>query len=161
MLAFAIASSQIAFHRFICHQIQPDMKKQMRNAAKPFAASALIVLLLALSSFTPPVYKDPGNKEAVVKHLATSEDKVFFQVSMNNETGEKFSVTIKSEDGTTLFSEVYQDKNFDKKFVLDKSESKLRLTFIIRTLKDKEVQVFEINTTTRIVENYDVGIRKL
>ena len=133
----------------------------MRNAAKFITGSFLVVLLLTLSSFTQPAYKDPGNKEAVVKHLGTSEDKVIFQVSMSNETGEKFSVTIKAEDGTTLFSEVYHEKNFDKKFVLDKGESKPKLTFIIRTLKDKEAQVFEINTSTRIVENYDVTVRKL
>lgn len=121
----------------------------------------LVVMFLALSSFTQPGTNDPGNRVAVVKHVSTSDDKLVFQVSMNNETGEKFNLSIRTEDGTLLFSEVYQDKHFDKKYILDKSDSKPKLTFIIRTLKDKEVQVFEINTITRIVENYDVTVRKM
>lgn len=137
------------------------MKRQMRNFARSLTASFLVVLMLVLSSFSQPGYPDPGAREASVKHVATSADKLVFQVSMNNETGEKFSVTIKSENGITLFSEMYQNKNFDKKFILDKSESTPALTFIIRTIKDKKVQIFEINTTTRIVENYDVTVTKL
>ena len=137
------------------------MKRQMRNFARSIAASFLVVLMFGLSSFTQLNFNDPGAKEASVKHIATSADKLIFQVSMNNETGEKFSVTIKSENGTTMFSEVYDEKDFNKKFILDKSESKPVLTFIIRTLKDKQVQIFEINTITRIVENYDVTVRKL
>ena len=137
------------------------MKRQMRNFARSIAASFLVVLMFGLSSFTQPIVNDPGVKQASVKHIATSEDKLVFQVSMNNETGEKFSISIKSENGTTMFSEVYDEKDFNKKFILDKSESKPVITFIIRTLKDRQVQIFEINTITRIVENYDVTVRKL
>ena len=45
--------------------------------------------------------------------------------------------------------------------MFDKAEDLGKLSFIIRSLKDNTTQVFEINTVTRVVENYDVSIRKL
>lgn len=80
---------------------------------------------------------------------------------MDNEAGEKFSVTIKDADGSILFSDTYQDKKFDKRFLFNKSEDYSKLSFIIRSLKDNQAQTFEINTSTRVIENYDVTVRKL
>jgi len=63
--------------------------------------------------------------------------------------------------GNTLFQDTYSEKKFDKKFVFDKSENIGKLTFVLRSLKDNQTQVFEINTVTRVVENVDVTVKKL
>ncbi len=84
-----------------------------------------------------------------------------FQLSLDNETGEKFSVSIKDMAGTTLFQDTYSEKKFDKRFVFDKSENIGRLTFVLRSIKDNQTQVFEINAITRLVENIDVTVTKL
>ncbi len=57
--------------------------------------------------------------------------------------------------------EIYSEKKFDKKFVLDKADNIGKITFVIRSLKDNQTQAFEVNTTTRIVENVDVTVKKL
>ena len=106
-------------------------------------------------------FGDPIVKAASVKHISTTNDKIVFQLLLDNETGEKFSVSIKDIIGNTLFQDVYSDKKFDKRFVFDKSENLGKLTFVLKSLKDNETQVFEINTITRVVENVDVTVKKL
>lgn len=127
--------------------------------AKSIFATVLLVVMLGLSAFTGK--GDPIVKTASVKHLGTSQNNAVFQVLVDNEAGEKFSITIKDQFGSILFNEVYHDKKFDRRFLLNKEEGLTKLTFILRSLKDNESQTFEINTTTRIVENYDVTVRKM
>lgn len=137
------------------------MKKHNLHRSRSVIASFLVVLLLGLSSFSPSLTHDPIVKTASVKHLGNYKNSFVFQVMMDNEAGEKFSVTIKDADGSILFSDTYQDKKFDKRFLFNKSEDYSKLSFIIRSLKDNQAQTFEINTSTRVIENYDVTVRKL
>ncbi len=86
-----------------------------------------------------------SDKPIEVKYLGTSDDAVFFNVSVDNPTGAKFSILVLDEDGSQLFQEIYTEKKFDKKFKLPKSE-KHRLTFVVRNYKDADLkQTFEIN----------------
>ena len=139
------------------------MKKQVLRSLKIFVKGSFLAIMLTVNvcAAAQPFSGDPIVKAASIKHISTTDDKVIFQLSLDNETGEKFSVGIKDAVGNTIFYEIYQVKKFDKKFILDKSEDISKLSFIIRSLKDNKTQVFEINTTTRLVENYDVSVRKL
>ncbi|MEI6950684.1 hypothetical protein V9K67_26105 [Paraflavisolibacter sp. H34] len=96
---------------------------------------------------------------AMVKHIASLEDKMYFQVHFNNDSSEKFIFTIKDAQGTVLFREMYKDKTFDKKFQLNKMDENERLTFTIYTPKDKKTQSFEVNNSTRLVD--DVVVTQL
>ena len=138
------------------------MKKQILRSLKTFVKGSFLALLLTFNvcAIAQP-YGDPIVKAASIKHISTTNDKVIFQLSLENEAGERFSVSIRDNDGNTLFQDFYSDKKFDKKYVFAKSEDLSKLTFIIRSLKDNATQVFEINTVPRVVENYDVSIRKL
>jgi hypothetical protein len=138
------------------------MKKQILRSLKTFVKGSFLALLLTFNvcAVAQP-YGDPIVKAASIKHISTTNDKVIFQLSLDNEAGERFSVSIRDNDGNTLFQDYYSDKKFDKKYVFAKSEDLSKLTFIIRSLKDNATQVFEVNTVPRVVENYDVSIRKL
>jgi hypothetical protein len=138
------------------------MKKQILRSLKTFVKGSFLALLLTFNvcAIAQP-YGDPIVKAASVKHISTTNDKVIFQLSLENEAGERFSVSIRDNDGNTLFQDFYSDKKFDKKFVFEKSTDMSKLTFIVRSLKDNTSQVFEVNTVPRVVENYDVSIRKL
>ena len=138
------------------------MKKQILRSLKTFVKGSFLALLLTFNvcAIAQP-YGDPIVKAASIKHISTTNDKVIFQLSLENEAGERFSVSIRDNDGNTLFQDFYSDKKFDKKFVFEKSADMSKLTFIVRSLKDKTSQVFEVNTVPRVVENYDVSIRKL
>ena len=140
------------------------MKKQILRSLKIFVKGSFLALMLTFNVYAvaqQPFSGDPIVKTATVKHISTTDDKVIFQLSLENEDGEKFNVSIKDEGGNTLFSDTYQDKKFDKKFIVAKSDAGNALKFVIRSLKDNKTQIFEINTTMRLVENYDVSVRKL
>ena len=138
------------------------MKKQILRSLKTFVKGSFLALLLTFNvcAIAQP-YGDPIVKAASIKHISTTNDKVIFQLSLENEAGERFSVSIRDNDGNTLFQDFYSDKKFDKKYVFAKSDDLSKLTFIVRSLKDNTSQVFEVNTVPRVVENYDVSIRKL
>jgi hypothetical protein len=139
------------------------MKKQILRSLKIFVKGSFLAVMLTVNvcAVAQPFNGDPIVKAASVKHISTTDDRVIFQLSLENETGDKFSVSIKDAFGSTIFYDIYQDKKFNKKFVLDKSADISKLTFAVRSLKDNKTQVFEINTATRLVENYDVSVRKL
>ena len=138
------------------------MKKQILRSLKIFVKGSFLALMLTFNvhAIAQP-FGDPIVKAASVKHISTTDQKIVFQLSLENENGEKFGVSIKDIDGNTIFQDVYSDKKFDKKFVLDKFENIGKLTFVIRSFKDNQTQVFEVNTTSRVVENVDVTVKKL
>ena len=139
------------------------MKKQILRSLKIFVKGSFLALMLTVNvcAIAQPLNGDPIVKAASIKHIPTTNDKIVFQLSLDNETGDKFSVSIKDAEGSTIFYDVYQDKKFDKKFVFEKPEDISKLTFVVRSLKDNQTQIFEVNTATRLVENYDVSVRKL
>jgi hypothetical protein len=139
------------------------MKKQILHSLKIFVKGSFLALMLTFNVYAvaQPFSGDPIVKAASIKHISTVNDKVVLQLSLDNEAGDKFSVSIKDVDGNTIFQDTYTDKKFDKKYVFSKTENIGKLSFIIRSLKDNTTQVFEVNTVARVVENYDVSIRKL
>ncbi len=78
------------------------------------------VLLFSVVATTQAATVNPGDKITEVKYAGTSEDAVFFNVSVDNPTGSKFSVIVLDEEGTQIFEEIYTDKKFAKKFKLPK-----------------------------------------
>jgi hypothetical protein len=100
-----------------------------------------------------------NEQPALVKHIASLEDKMLFQVHFDNDSSQKFVLSIRDEQGVVLFRETYSDKTFDKKFQLNKLEENERLTFSIYTPKDRKTQSFVINNNTRVVD--DVVVTQL
>ena len=138
------------------------MKKQILRSLKVFVKGSFLALMLTVNVYAvAQPFGDPIVKTASVKHISTTDDKLVFQVSLENETGEKFVVSIRDVESNIIFQDFYTDKKFDKKFVLDKAENIGKLVFIVRSVKDNQSQVFEINTTSRLVENVDVTVKKL
>ena len=138
------------------------MKKQNLRSLKIFVKGSFLALMLTTSVYAvAQPFGDPIVKEATVKHISTTNEKIIFQLSLENETGERFGVSIKDEQGNIIFQNIYSEKKFDKKFILDKSETIGKLTFIVRSLKDNQTQAFEVNTTSRLIENVNVTVKKL
>lgn len=120
----------------------------------------LFAAFIAFSSFKQPLRDGkPLLNTAQVKYIGSFDEKSFFQVQVQNEGGEKFSLTIKDENGTPIYNDVFNDKKFDKKFQFAKLNENAKLTFIIRTIKDQQTQTFEVNASVRVIE--DVVITKL
>lgn len=134
------------------------MKKQMMrvvsaNLASKFFKASAVALMLTVSA--PAIYAagnpDPGVKNAVINHLATTGDNLLFEVKVANESGEKFTLVIKDNTGTTIYRGVYSDKNFAKKFQFPKGEND-KVVFIVKSASGNKTESFEINSNTRLVE---------
>ena len=116
-----------------------------------------VLLFTAAATTVHAATVNPGDKITEVRYVGNSEDAVFFNVTVDNPTGGKFSVIVLDEEGNSIFQEIYSDKKFDKRFKLPKSE-KNKLTFVIRNFKTADItQSFEIKT--KYVE--DITVTKL
>lgn len=98
-------------------------------------------------------------ESVTVKYLGAQDDMVVFNVSCPNPSGNKFSLTVKDQDGNPLYQGVFSEKAFYKQFRLPKAE-KSRITFLVRNNREADViKSFEININSRFVA--DVDVRKL
>lgn len=122
---------------------------------KAFIAAALF---FAATTATLANSGDPKIDEPEIRHLGKTFDSNYFQVKWNNNTGDKFIITIRENSGAILFQETYSDEVFDKKFKLPKKDDG-SLIISFRTLKDNQSESYAIDTNTRIVE--EVVIRKV
>lgn len=103
---------------------------------------------------------DPVEKAADVKYLGAEEHSLVFNVKYENAKANRFVVTIKDQDGVTIFQNAFTDTKFDKKFVLPKTEAG-KVVFIISDRKNSYSESFEISTQTRVIEDVVVKVKKL
>lgn len=127
------------------------MKMPVLSAISKFTLGVVMLTGVAVSAHAQAKYASTIEKNAEIKYIGNADDAVVFNISYKNPANNKFVVTILDEDGTQLFQSVYNDKMFDKRFKLPKTD-KSKLTFEIRNNREIELkQTFEINT--RIVED--------
>lgn len=129
-----------------------------------FSAVRKSFLVAAIAAFTIPATAgtiksvDPVESTASVKYIGKQEQSMVFNVKYNNTNASKFFVTIKDDDGVTLYQGAFTDNAFDKKFSLPKTDSR-KVVFIISDRKNNYSESFEITTETRFVE--DVVVKKV
>lgn len=138
------------------------MRKISHAARKTFFKLALIVFLAF--GITPAVQaQDKGRSGASgvsVSYLGTVDDQPVFRLEFENRNEERLYVSIRDGEGNILYSEVYRDKKFSKRFFFEKDlPENARLTFILSGEKARQSQVFEINTNVRMVQ--DVVVTRL
>ena len=139
------------------------MKKQtfnnLRNAARnTFLAG---IFLIGLSSTVQAQDTDtPVISPVEIKYLGTVDDQPVFQVDFDNLTEKNVRVSITDENGILLYGGKSNEKKFSKKFKFEKSGiDPVKLTFTLTTGKERQSQVFEINTKVWTVR--DVVVTKL
>ena len=130
------------------------------NLSRFFKAAAVVVIITMANGATAqvtPVSATTGEvpSKSAVTYVATSNESLFFDVKVNNESGEKFTIVVKDEKGTSLYRGSYNDRNFKKRFVLPKTDA-TKLTFLIRSESGSQSETFEINTNTRIIDEVSV-----
>ena len=94
---------------------------------------------------------------AELTYVGTEDQKLVFSFKFKNESGEKCIVRFRDNEGTTIYSEKLSGTNISKKFLLDREAfEKSGLTFIVTTINTKQTQTFELNSNTRLVEDFVV-----
>jgi len=135
-------------------------KNSFKIIVKKISATLLAsaVLFLNTTSAQMPVVAALYENSAFVKYVGADNESYVFNVAYNNDNGDKFLLTIINGSGDTIFAGTYNEKKFDKRFRLLK-EGNERLNFVIKNLRDRSIQTFEIRSTTQITE--DVVVRKI
>jgi myo-inositol-hexaphosphate 3-phosphohydrolase len=137
------------------------MFNQLINAPKKYMHISMIALFITASSYTSyaqATATDSASSSAAIKYVGMEDYMYKFDVSYHNATGSKFIVEIKESDGYAVFSEIYTDENFSKRFLFSK-EIDNKFTVVIRSLDHRYVRSFEINTSENIQE--DVAVRRI
>ena len=135
------------------------MKKQtqnLRNTARNFIVPAFLFTALLVGSSTNSVNAQSAinSTSPSVKYLGKSNDQLVFQVDYDNTNDEVLNLAIKDEDGNILYADRFRDKKLSKKFKVNSSEyGNMKLTFVLSTDKEKQSQVFQVNTNTRVIDD--------
>ena len=122
----------------------------MTTIAK-FTAAGLLLFTVATTQ-AQTTTNASADKNTTVKYLGTQDDVILFNVSVENPHGNKFSVIVTDNEGNQLFSEVYNDRKFDKRFRLPSSETG-KLTFVVRNFKDASDDVYAFEVSNHVVRD--------
>jgi hypothetical protein len=126
-----------------CYSIA-SVKNVIRNA---FFVSSLVILSVVGASAQSTTVTPPA---ASVSYLGTSNEQLSFLMNYDNETAEKFVVSIVNKDGDVLFEGVYADKKFSKTFKLPTDAG--NVSFSISSFRNKSEKKFLVTTERRITE---------
>lgn len=139
------------------------MKKQIvsnrtRASLLRFGAAVLLFMNVAGASANPlPIEDDPYVN---IRYVGLVEDRAHFQFDLVNDNEEPYLLMIQEQDGTILYKEKIDKKEFSKKFAWENgSIDSYKLIFTVTGMKSKKTQSFEVNTEIRTVK--DVVISKL
>lgn len=135
-----------------------EPRKFLSVARKSVLALAIAAITIPATALTTPTV-DPVEETAAVKYIGSEAQTMLFNVKYNNVNASKFIVTIKDQDGITLFQSAFTDVVFDKKFSLPKGSDASKILFTISDKKNNYSESFEISTETRVVE--DVLVKKV
>ena len=95
-----------------------------------------------------------------LKLVGNVNDQPIFQLSYSGTEQDEFTIVLRDEDGNALYRENIKGEGFTKKFLLNKEEiGDGTLRFEISSKKFDKVAVYEVNRSTRQVE--DMVINKL
>ncbi|PWU01034.1 MAG: hypothetical protein C5B52_07910 [Bacteroidetes bacterium] len=132
------------------------------NTQSKFKMTAKVIMTLILISGTVFTLRaqfnfpnEPNEKTAVINYLGYQDQMLLFYVQYENNNASKFFVTIRQEDGTTIFQDAFSDKKFEKRFRVPIQDSH-KLTFTISDRKSNYTQAFEIKASSRVVEDISV-----
>jgi hypothetical protein len=100
-----------------------------------------------------------AHAQSTVKYLGTQDDMIVFNVSNLNPDGARFLLTIKDQDGSTLYQNAFADKSFYKQFRLPRAD-KDRIVFVFHSGHDADVvKTFDVNVNSHFVR--EVAIKKI
>lgn len=135
------------------------MKKMMNKVVLGIAVVASLVAVAA-----PAQAKDKKqatlNIEPSIKFVETDGGTSTFNVKFTSEKPVTFELSIRNEEGTTLYSQQFESASFNKfvKFVHDNGDD-VKAIFTIRDLSTGAEQSYETASTTTTVKT--VAVTKL
>lgn len=135
------------------------MKTQtIKNIGKKLFLGSILTSVIFLSAQSKATAADHFTNDStiqenmagkvLVKYIGNSEDGLFFNVKYNNEKGKYFDVVIKDESGEVLYEGNFNDKSFDKKFLLPKDHEVSLISIAVNAGKNYFVQSYSVTAKT-------------
>jgi hypothetical protein len=128
----------------------------LRKSASVLGAAALLTLGSAKAHATPIIEKiiSPTDKQVNVTFVGATDNSFVFHLDFNNKSGEKFTLIIKNDAGEIVYQATYNDIHFDKNIRIQKEDTEMHPTFVIRTATEQVERKFSVNR--QVSENYVV-----
>ena len=140
-------------------QFLRNLSLSVRKTTLRFGLAALLAIAILPTSVQAQIVKVVAETIAI-QYIGSIDNQPVFQIEFENKGQKPVQVSIKDEDGNTLYFEKFRDKKFSKKFKFERPDSEtMKLTFTLSNEKEKHIQVFEVNTAIRMVQ--DVVVTKL
>jgi len=98
-----------------------------------------------------------SNIQSLVEFKGASDDAFFFDVKVENPDGETFTLEIKDDNGKTMCSKNYSEKNLAKEIKLLNDEFTAQYNFIVKSENNEPEQTFVVSITTRLIEEVEAA----
>ena len=128
----------------------------VKTGSKKFITAAAFVALLSVGALRSNAAIVKANESHVEYAGVAQNDNVAFNVQYKNEAGSNFNLTVLNENGDIIFSQQYNDKNFNKKIIIETLPEDAHVTFIIKGADANVRESFNINTNIKQVKNVEV-----
>ncbi|MDP9042036.1 MAG: hypothetical protein M3N30_08640 [Bacteroidota bacterium] len=128
----------------------------LKKSASVLAAAALLTLGSAKLQAAPIIEKiiSPSDKEVNVTFVGATDNSLVFHLNFENKTGEKFYLIVKNDAGDIVYQGAYSDVHFEKNIRIQKEDSEIHPTFVIRTSTEQIERKFSVNR--QVSENFVV-----
>jgi len=129
------------------------MKNNPFSALSKFYSVTLFLLFLVFISEPQPAQAQPlTGTDSSIKYLGIQESHAVFQLQIENEAEESYTVRIKDHSGNLLFYKTFRDKRILQKFYFNKEEMGELVTFIITSRKKQKIETFQVDRNVRVIE---------
>lgn len=144
------------------HNMNKQIVQTVSNFLSRAFAGALVACALVVTSFSSVANAQQFSTTTdhpEIKYLGTVEDKLVFQIDLKSVSA-KQSVSIRDEQGNTLYTERIDGTTFSRKFAFEKEEFEgKKVSFVIHGGKASSAQTFQVARNWRTIE--DLVITKL
>lgn len=137
------------------------MEKQMKTQSTVVRNTIIkvtMICLLIVNSFSAINAQNLSNSpNAEIKYVGIVDNKLVFEVEYKNVSGVPFILEIRDADGFEFYTGKFKQKNFRKKYAIDKSELRnTSISFVLASQGNVHQQEFDINASSRVVEEISV-----
>jgi len=137
--------------------MEKQMKTQSSAVRNTIMKATMIVLFLVNSFGAINAQKSSDSPNAQVKYVGVVDNKLVFEVEFKNASEAPFILEIRDGQGFEFYTGKFKQKNFKKKYAIDKSEiNNTSISFVLASQGNVQQQDFDINASSRVVEEISV-----
>lgn len=122
---------------------------------------AFALVTLFATSFTAPAFAaEEDDKKAEISYVGNVNHLPVYRLSLNNKANEIFFVSVTDNDGNVLYNEKVSGTKIVRNYQFDSDlYSEYDLTFTISNLKGKEVSVYNVSKSKKVIN--EVAVNKI